>query len=320
MVKVRDDLTGKRFGRLTVIRQVEDYVSPSGRRIPRWLCKCDCGNEVEALGSSLKSGDTKSCGCLNDEKRKIGRPRKDLVGQRFGRLTVIKRAEDYVISSGKHYAQWECKCDCGNTTIVKQSKLIQGRTKSCGCYRSDVTSKRVSNDLTGKRFGKLTVIERCGSYVDNNGRKNSSVWLCMCDCGNLVKVKNLYLTSGDTKSCGCLSSMGEAEIARTLTNLDIDYDTQYHFDDLRSDSGGYLYFDFAVYDCAHNLAFLIEYQGQQHYEVTGDERYGKMQREVTDDMKRRYCNEHNISLCEIRYDEDVEEALEEIVNEYNSYS
>lgn len=54
-------------------------------------------------------------------------------------------------------------------------------------------------DLTGQRFGRLTVIKR----VENNGKK--VMWLCRCDCGNETTVFSGYLRNGDTKSCGCLS-------------------------------------------------------------------------------------------------------------------
>lgn len=61
------DLTGMRFGKLTVVKRVEDYVSPKGRRYVRWLCKCDCGNDIIVFGSNLGRGHTMSCGCLNKE-------------------------------------------------------------------------------------------------------------------------------------------------------------------------------------------------------------------------------------------------------------
>lgn len=65
-----EDLTGKRFGRLTVIKRVDDYyISPKGIKMIKWLCKCDCGNEIVTTGNCLKRGHTKSCGCLNTEKR-----------------------------------------------------------------------------------------------------------------------------------------------------------------------------------------------------------------------------------------------------------
>ena len=56
------DLTGKRFGYLTVIKRVENTTYNSGSSAT-WLCKCDCGKEKKIVGASLRKGDTKSCGC-----------------------------------------------------------------------------------------------------------------------------------------------------------------------------------------------------------------------------------------------------------------
>jgi len=61
------DLTGKRFGRLIVIKR---SFPNNNQRQPNWLCKCDCGKEKVILGMSLKSGFTKSCGCLQRENMK----------------------------------------------------------------------------------------------------------------------------------------------------------------------------------------------------------------------------------------------------------
>lgn len=75
MRKIRDDLTGQKFGKLTVIEQAEDYVVPSGQHFTRWKCRCECGNISYPITSSLKSGKTQSCGCLGLEKRTSARKR-----------------------------------------------------------------------------------------------------------------------------------------------------------------------------------------------------------------------------------------------------
>ena len=68
MVKVKEDLTGRRFGRLIVINQIEDHITTGGHHKAQWLCKCDCGEkDITIRGDDLKSGKTKSCGCLNRE-------------------------------------------------------------------------------------------------------------------------------------------------------------------------------------------------------------------------------------------------------------
>lgn len=61
------DLTGKRFGRLTVIKEVSPHYSKSGVRMRMWECKCDCGNNRILSTSNITNGNTKSCGCLKKE-------------------------------------------------------------------------------------------------------------------------------------------------------------------------------------------------------------------------------------------------------------
>lgn len=64
MVQVKRDLTGEKFGRLTVIEQSEDWIIPTTQKhIPMWHCKCECGNELNVRGNDLKNGTTSSCGC-----------------------------------------------------------------------------------------------------------------------------------------------------------------------------------------------------------------------------------------------------------------
>lgn len=61
------NLTGQKFGKLTVLEYSGDHVTPSGQRKRLWRCRCDCGGEITAHGSSLKSGNTVSCWCVRRE-------------------------------------------------------------------------------------------------------------------------------------------------------------------------------------------------------------------------------------------------------------
>lgn len=117
----------------------------------------------------------------------------DLTGKRFGRLTVISRAEN---KGGK--TNWHCKCDCGNEKDVLAINLSRGFTQSCGCLHNEDFANRRFIDLSGNRYGKLTVIKR----AENRGK--DVFWLCKCDCGNTTEVNGSRLRSGKTKSCGCL--------------------------------------------------------------------------------------------------------------------
>ena len=122
----------------------------------------------------------------------------DLTGKRFGKLVVLSRAENRVLKSGRSVPEWNCKCDCGKFVKVRGDMLRTGNTKSCGCYKKEESSQRLTIDLTGKRFGRLTVVSRNGS------KNNSATWNCKCDCGNDCVITHRELVSGDTKSCGCI--------------------------------------------------------------------------------------------------------------------
>lgn len=65
MVKVKQDLTGKVFGRLTILEQAEDYIDSKCKHYAKWLCKCECGNIKVVSQRDLLSGRTQSCGCYN---------------------------------------------------------------------------------------------------------------------------------------------------------------------------------------------------------------------------------------------------------------
>ena len=63
-----DNLSGQKFGYLTVIKRIEDYIQPNGSHKTQWLCKCECGKEINLCATTLKTGNTKSCGCLKKER------------------------------------------------------------------------------------------------------------------------------------------------------------------------------------------------------------------------------------------------------------
>lgn len=77
------DLTGKRFGKLIVLKRIEDYVFNSGRKERQWLCKCDCGNEINVIGTNLKRGNTKSCGCYRIDVTKELHTKHNLSNSKF---------------------------------------------------------------------------------------------------------------------------------------------------------------------------------------------------------------------------------------------
>ena len=169
-----EDLTGKTFGKLTVLHQTDQR--KYGNIL--WECLCDCGNTAFATTSNLLAGRVRSCGCLQV---------KDLTGQRFGKLVAIRTTE----KRQNTQMVWECLCDCGNTVFVRSSNLTGGVTRSCGCL--------LKEELTGKRFGKLLALR-----PTKERRSGNVVWECKCDCGNMAYITAANLLGNRSRSCGCL--------------------------------------------------------------------------------------------------------------------
>lgn len=195
MKKTQDrQLTGQRFSHWAVIG--DDVEIRNGKRY--WYCKCDCGKEKYVNERYLLNGLSKSCGCSRAEW--IIDKYDDLLGQRFGMLTVVERGEWYVDQNGKRVRQWKCQCDCGNVAVVRAALLKNGHTKSCGCQKR---AGHMQYNLIGERFGRLTVVERAPNAKSPCGTEDVC-WRCVCDCGNEAIVRSNHLRSGATLSCGCL--------------------------------------------------------------------------------------------------------------------
>ena len=121
---MRENIIGQRFNRLVVVR---DDGTRSAKGDIKWLCQCDCGKQIHALGYRLKRGLTKSCGCLNDEKR---RERfKDLTGAETENFKIIDKAY-----SKNQRVWWNCVCKHCGANIILNNNLISHQT-SCGCLR-----------------------------------------------------------------------------------------------------------------------------------------------------------------------------------------
>lgn len=158
------DLTGQRFGRLTVICRSE---KSNGGKV-YWHCKCDCGNERDVVTYSLVHGKTQSCGCLSREQARTRY--RDVSGEKFGRLTAIeptdKRRSNAVV--------WRCKCDCGNEKMVAIDDLISGATTSCGCLMKGKprgNPKVMHEKIAGERFkGSNTLNASLDKKINSNNK------------------------------------------------------------------------------------------------------------------------------------------------------
>ena len=178
-----------------------------------WECECKKCNSIFHTASQ-NIPKIKSCGCSRRYKNA-----EQEIGNKYGRLTIIDIDWDKTQQKYDEGCQlgvfYKCKCECGNVNTYRLNSIKFGHTKSCGC--SKFNNPLIMEDLTGQKFGRLTVInrdlERDEKELRQGKRRGNVHWLCRCDCGNekLSSVTGWQLKSGHTQSCGCLNSEITAE-------------------------------------------------------------------------------------------------------------
>ena len=137
-LKNKKDIKGLKFNRLTVL-------SDTGKRSHShivWECICECGGVARVTANALIKGNTKSCGCLTDEKRRMNSKKRivNRIGETVGRLTILKR----IGVEGKE-TFWECSCKCGKLTTVSNSNIASKKTRSCGCLFKEMVGDNHPN-------------------------------------------------------------------------------------------------------------------------------------------------------------------------------
>lgn len=178
---VTTDITGMRFGQLVALNEVER----DGRH-RQWQFQCDCGKVIIKRKQNVTGArGARSCSIQCARNQQTAQD----VGRRWNRLVYLRHVGD---------KKAEYQCDCGEKTVKRTDLVRSGAIKSCGCWHREVLAEQQQegcrNDLTGMIFGRLTAI----SYA------SSSSWNCKCSCGGTAVVGSYQLTSGATRSCGCL--------------------------------------------------------------------------------------------------------------------
>lgn len=301
------DMTGQKYGKLTILER--DTNRPTGKGTKAyWICQCDCGNIKSIVGTDIRNGKTVSCGCGVIAAAKARK--KDLKGEKFGRLLVIRdsgqRKNNRVV--------WECQCNCGNVAYVVSSYLLSGETQSCGCLQKERTAQAVFDDITNCRFGKLIALSPTKKR-DNH----SVVWKCQCDCGNIVYVSGTEMRKGHTSSCGCLKeSLAVTQITELLNKNNISYEKEKTFNSCRfPDTNALARFDFYIQN-----KYLLEYDGEQHFKYSASGWNTKEDYQATikrDEFKNQWCKENGIPLIRIPYTHKRDICLKDLLLETSQF-
>ena len=161
---------GDKYGRLTIIGEVEPYMPPCGKTQRKVLVKCSCGIMCTTVLTRLRQGRTKSCGCWRYDAVKLKAP----VGKRYGRLTVIKETEFHTTPSGTKKRRVLCKCVCGTQKTLTLKDVKCGYVKSCGCYNKEkITSHGMYKHplyTVWESVKQRTLNPKNGGYIDYGGR------------------------------------------------------------------------------------------------------------------------------------------------------
>lgn len=201
-------------------------------------------------------------------------------------------------------------------SLVENFKINKTKVKIV-CNIHGVFEQRVNSHLNGqgcpgcKKLGLTEFIERSNKIHNNQysydktsfeNTNDKSIITCSIH-GDFIQRISAHLSGQGCPNCKI--SKGEREISELLTEMNIEYKSQFRFDDCRNIKK--LPFDFYI----PSMNLCIEYNGEQHYRSVdffgGIESFNK--RIINDNIKKKFCNENNINFLVIRYDENISEKL-----------
>ena len=224
MIKVKENLTSKRFGRLLVVKQVDDQILPCGQHVAMWLCKCDCSDEtIIVSGRRLREGHTQSCGCLRRElsSKRLKKYNKYNLSGEYGigwttntnqefyfDLEDYDKIKDYCwiehIISGSNYRALETH-DSKNKKTIRMHYLIVGK------YYDHINLNTMDNRKENLRIATKNQNAQNHSLRQDNTSGFSGVtwdnrtgkWVAQID----VNKKHIYLGHYESKQDALISRL-----------------------------------------------------------------------------------------------------------------
>lgn len=255
----------------------------------------ECGEKFERNFDNLKTRKSTICNKCGKKKANTNRVfTYDYIKNEINKSGCVLVSDEYINVDSK----LKIKCQCGDifeTTFYKFDKNGKRQCNECG--------KRIlANKIAIQEKEIIELLDEDGyTLLDRqiNG-KDQRIYI-KCNKGHEPYWVNLSKYKSAGRRCPhCQNSRGEKKIENVLKNKNINFVTQYKFKGLIGIGGGLLRFDFAVLDKENNLQYLLEYDGEMHYEETGVGNNLEKQKHH-DNIKNKYCKDNNIELIRIPF-------------------
>ena len=280
----RVDITGKRFGKLVVISMADDYISPSGFRLSRCNCQCDCGKTTIVNMSELTTGKTKSCGCILNSRGLLKDHPEYMRKYDFEKNKCLDLSKLTVASSQK--AWWKCdKCNSSWYAVISSQTNLR---KDHGCpYCSGRFVVKGKNDLASQNpelleewnYEKNTI-----SPDEISFKSGIKVWWKCKECGHVWKQ-----TPGNRTHNGSGCPRCNVENVNSFCEQAVYYYVKQVFPDaINGDTHIGVELDIYI----PSIFVAIEYDGDVWH---------KSKKRITNDLKKNnLCKENGIELIRIR--------------------
>lgn len=189
------DLVGKKFGELTIVKELEPRVDEKGKRHRRVLCRCSCNNEEEYQLQSLTKKADPATTCRKCWLKARDEAKPDLVGTKFGELTLVEELELYVDKKNIRHRRFLCRCSCDHEEEHWLQSLTQKNNPITTCRECRKKARKAARpDPKGRVFGELTVLEELEPHVTKDGKPRRVVRCFCARCEMETECRLEYLT------------------------------------------------------------------------------------------------------------------------------
>jgi hypothetical protein len=189
-------IIGEKINSLTVLARIGSKPNNIGRKGIYWLCKCECGNEVEISASRLRNGDNKSCGCLRTKTQQINLIKgriiidyQQFIGQKFERLLVL---EYLGFDKSRHDTILKCICNCGVIVETAWQGLRTGGTKSCGCLKKEMGKVRLTGQTWSRKEKGEGGFQTFLRYLKNGAKTRALAYELTDEQVKEISIQNCY--------------------------------------------------------------------------------------------------------------------------------